>query len=53
MQKNSNRLCLCENIEDSQACIHLFADFIWRVIEADVHTSVVEEIECEAKLMFR
>lgn len=50
---NAHRLCLCKNIEDSQARLHLFADFMWKVVEADAHTSVVEEIEHVAKLMFQ
>ena len=53
MQKDSKRLCVCNNIEDSQSCLDLFAGFMWKVIETDVQTSVLTKIEHEAKLMLQ
>jgi hypothetical protein len=46
-------LCVCNNIEDSQSCLDLFAGFMWKVIETDVQTSVISKIEHEAKLMLQ
>lgn len=46
-------LCVCNNIEDSQSCLDLFAGFMWKVIETDVQTSVITKIEHEAKLMLQ
>ena len=53
MQKNTQSLCICKNIGDSQACLDLFAEYMWKVIEADAHTSKNIKIEHEAKLMFQ
>jgi len=53
MQKDSKRLCVCKNIEDSQSSLDLFAGFMWKVIETDVQTSVLTKIEHEAKLMLQ
>lgn len=53
MQKDSQRLCVCKNIEDSQSSLDLFAGFMWKVIETDVQTSVLTKIEHEAKLMLQ
>ena len=53
MQKDSKRLCVCKNIEDSQSSLDLYAGFMWKVIETDVQTSVLSKIEHEAKLMLQ
>lgn len=53
LQENSKRLCVCETIEDSQACLVLFSGFMWKVIETEVQTSVLTKIEHEAKLMLQ
>lgn len=51
--EDTHRLCVCKDIEDSQACLDLFAEYMWKVIEADAHTSKNIKIEHEAKLMFQ
>jgi hypothetical protein len=41
MQKDSKRLCVCKNIEDSQSSLDLFAGFMWKVIETDVYFGLI------------
>lgn len=51
--ENIHRLCVCKSIDDSQACLDLFAKFFWKVIEIHTQESVKYKKDHEAKLMLQ
>lgn len=53
MSQNVKKLCICKTLDDSQACLDLFAKFFWKVIEVHTQESVAYKKNHEAKLILQ